>query len=115
MIPHDLPSGARLRCIAPVTPLVRGEVYTLKSTFAFKGVTDTTVCVHLVEHVNHASKSGAYAGSRFILDSIPGGADYQAADDCDLQVCEPFTNATRRLASAPPRYTNDGPCPIPEP
>ena len=93
MIPHDLPSGARLRCIAPATPLISGKVYTLKSTFSFMGAMgDSVVCVHLEGVANPESKSGAYVASRFILESMPGGADYQAADDCDLQVCEPFTN-----------------------
>ena len=98
MIPLGLVAGAKLRCVNPVRPLLRGNVYTLKSTFTFNNF----VCVHLVEHANPATRSGAYVASRFILDSMPGGADYQAADDCDLQVCEPFTNTAFDYAEAAP-------------
>ena len=86
MIPDNLPKGILLVCIESSSPsLVKGGRYILDRYVGLARV---------VVHREDGSRFGYGCGwylRRFNVLGLPGGADYQAADDCDLS-CEPFTN-----------------------
>ena len=84
MIPDNLPLDTPLVCIEATLGLAEGKTYLLDYY-------EDTNRVVVRERNALSSISGCWYLRRFKVLNLPDGADYQAADDCDLS-CEPFTN-----------------------
>ena len=82
MIPYGLPRGTPLVCIdaGGATSLVKGERYVLD-----RYVRRDRVVVHR-EDVSCVGNGSRWYLHRFNVLGLPDGRDYQAPDDCDLQV-----------------------------
>ena len=115
MNPHPdrhTPPGTLLLCISGFTAtkahpeLVKDRVYTLKRMvdFSRSGLDCHKWEVQLVglEHGLVRNRECGHSASMFTIMSHADGRDYQAENDCDLQVCEPFTNAAFDYAEAAP-------------
>ena len=83
MIPDNLPLDTPLVCIEANLWLAKGATYILDH---YEGGD------RVVVRRKGSILSGGWYLRRFKVKGLSNGADYQAPDDMDLQVCEPFTN-----------------------
>ena len=86
----SLKPGAKLRCRTPAPSLPTG-VYVFRGYYPRQSwgnprSQDDAFGLLIEGYPNKWSRvDEGWRHTRFVLESMPDGADYQAADDCDLQ------------------------------